>query len=183
MFVYEQHRGLNVDEWLQDNYGGKEIYKYKGSISANVVSEAIHTLEQYLIKSEKITIKPKTAVHVAIELIQNIYHHGIPYFGEERFGAVKFLHLKNGVQLEFINVITKDKAIMLSERIQQLNILNKDELKKLHLLILSNNEYSNKGGGGLGLVDVYRKINIKPIAEFYPFEKNSYLYLIKIHLN
>lgn len=184
MFIYEQHRALNVDEWLKDPYNGHIIYSYKGSVNAIVVSDCIQKLENCLLEyGENIVAKPKTAVNITIELSQNIFHHSIPYFDQERFGAIKIIHLPNGLQLEFLNVLTKDKAILLGERIQQLNVLSKEELKKLHLLILSQNEYSVKGGGGLGLVDVARKTESKLVAEFYPFEKNNYLYLLKIHLN
>jgi len=184
MFMFEQHRALNIEEWLHDPYNGTIIYAYKGSINASIVSECVQTLEEYLVKNgDGIVAKPKTAVHITIELIQNIFHHSMPYLGIEKFGAVKLVHLPNGLLLEFLNVLYKDKAIILGERIQQLNVLSKEELKKLHLLILSNNEYSVKGGGGLGLVDVARKTSSKLLAEFYPFEKNNYLYLLKIHLN
>ncbi|MCX7862513.1 MAG: SiaB family protein kinase [Bacteroidales bacterium] len=182
MLKFEQHRSLQIDDWLNDHYKGQLVYAYKGSISAEIVSQCLEKIEQYLQQQNSLTTKPKTVVHIAIELLQNIFHHSLPYFGVEKFGAVKIVHLPNGLQMEFLNVITKDKAILLYERIQQLNVLSKDELKKLHLLILSNNEYSTKGGGGLGLVDVARKLNTKLLAEFYPFEKNNYLYLLKIHL-
>lgn len=184
MFIYQQYRALNIDEWLKDPYNGHIIYSFKGSINAAVISECIQTLENYFSEKREVTInKPKTAINIAIELSQNIFHHSIPYFDLERFGSIKIIHLPNGLLLEFLNVLTKDKAVLLSERIQQLNVLSKEELKKLHLLILSNNEYSVKGGGGLGLVDVARKTDSKLVAEFYPFEKNNYLYLLKIHLN
>lgn len=183
MLKFEQHRTIQVDDWLKDHYKGKLLYSYKGSINAEIVSQCIETLENYLTQHSTLVTKPKTAVHIAIELIQNMYHHGMQHYGIEKYGVVKIVHLPKGLQMEFLNVITKDKAILLNERIQQLNVLSKEELKKLHLLILSNNEYSNKGGGGLGLVDVAKKLNSKILAEFYPFEKNNYFYLLKIFLN
>lgn len=182
MLKFEQHRSLQIDDWLNDHYQGQLVYAYKGSINAEIVSQCLEKIERFLSKPVALTTKPKTVVHISIELMQNIFHYAVPYFGVEKFGAVKIVYLPNGLQMEFLNVITKDKAILLHERIQQLNVLSKEELKKLHLLILSNNEYSNKGGGGLGLVDVAKKINTKLLAEFYPFEKNNYLYLLKIHL-
>ncbi len=182
MLKFEQHHSLQIDDWLNNHYKGRLVYAYKGSISAEIVSQCLKQIEQFLSETNTLLTRPKTVVHISIELIQNIFHHAIPYYGVDRFGAVKMVYLPNGLQMEFLNVITKDKAILLHERIQQLNILSKDELKKLHLLILSNNEYSKKGGGGLGLVDVAKKSNTKLIAEFYPFEKNNYLYLLKIHL-
>lgn len=184
MFMFEQHRALNKEEWLKDPYNGTIIYSFMGSISASVISECIQILEDYLKRNGKnIVAKPKTAVHITIELLQNIFHHGMPFFEKERFGGVKIIHLPNGIQLEFLNLLNKDKAITLSEQIQQLNILSKEELKKLYILILSNNKFSQKGGAGLGLVFVARKIDSKLIPEFYPFEENNYFYLLKIHLN
>lgn len=184
MFIYEQHRSLNIEDWLKDQYNGHCVFSFKGSVESEIILDCIQKLELYIKDNPMVAIaKPKSAIHITIESIQNIFHHGMKYYDTERFGAIKIINMSNGLQLDFLNIIHKDKAILLGERIQQLNVLSKDELKKLHILILSNNEYSNKGGGGLGLVDVARKINTKIIAEFYPFEKNLYLYLLKIHLN
>ncbi len=184
MFVFEQQKKINIDDWLKDQNNGQCIFSYLGSIDSAIILDCIQKLENFIAHHPKhLSGNPKTAVYLTIESIQNIYHHGLKYKDKERFGAVKIISTTKGLQMDFLNIIHKDKAILLGERIQQLNVLSKDELKKLHLLILSNNEYSNKGGGGLGLVDVARKINTKLSVEFFPLEKNLYLYLLKINLN
>ena len=182
MLFFEQHRTLEINDWIKDHYKGEPIFIYNGCVNSEIISKCIETLENYLKKHKPIS-NPKKAVNIAIELLQNIYHHGLPLNGTDKYGVVKIIQLNNGLQMEFLNLINKDKAILLYERIQQLNVLSKDEIKRLHLLILSNNEYSQKGGGGLGLVDVAKKLNKKLIAEFYPYIKNNYFYLLKILVN
>ena len=39
----------------------------------------------------------------------------------------------------------------------KINSLSKDELKAMYKEILNNDQFSNKGGGGLGLVDIARR--------------------------
>ena len=43
------------------------------------------------------------------------------------------------------------------DRIEQLNYLSQDELKDLYKIVLNNDEFSAKGGGGLGFIEMARK--------------------------
>ncbi|MCX7954128.1 MAG: DUF6272 family protein [Bacteroidales bacterium] len=182
MIQYEQHTSLNLDKWLNEPYNGKFIYTYLGSINSNVISDFFSKLENSL-KNHKIVDKPKRALYVAIELTQNIYHHAQKFEEKENFGGIKVIHLPNGILMEFLNLVNKDQAMLLSERIQQLNILTKEELKRLYMKILSNYGFNRHGGGNLGLIDVTRKLLTKLHPEFYFVEKNLYFYLLKVYLN
>ena len=45
-------------------------------------------------------------------------------------------------------------------------------LRKLHKEILNNNTFSEKGGGGLGFLDISRKSGSKLKFDFRPFDEN-----------
>jgi hypothetical protein len=71
---------------------------------------------------------------------------------------------------------------MISDRINQINSLSKEELKALYKLILNNEEFSEKGGGGLGMIDMARKTGTKMEYEFLPVNEKLLFYVLKINI-
>ena len=71
------------------------------------------------------------------------------------------------------NFITQDKVDVLKNKIDKINSMGKEELKDMYKFILNHQRLSEKGGGGLGLVDIARKTGNK--LE-YTFEKYSDAY-------
>ena len=64
------------------------------------------------------------------------------------------------------NVIDTDAVGMLSDKLDHLNKLDKDELKEVYVETLSNQQISEKGGAGLGLIEMARKTGNKLDYEF-----------------
>ncbi len=71
------------------------------------------------------------------------------------------------------NFITQDKVDVLRNKIDKINSMGKEELKDMYKFILNHQRLSEKGGGGLGLVDIARKTGNK--LE-YTFEKYDDIY-------
>ena len=73
------------------------------------------------------------------------------------------------------NYVLSKNIPPLSDRMDQVNSLSKDELKALYKEILNNDTFSQKGGGGLGLIDIARRTgqklgyNFKTIDDEYSF--------------
>jgi len=73
------------------------------------------------------------------------------------------------------NYILSKNIDSLTARMDKVNSMSVDELKVLYKEILNNDQYSDKGGGGLGLVDMARKTgqklgyNFKKIDDEYSF--------------
>jgi hypothetical protein len=57
----------------------------------------------------------------------------------------------------------------LKEKIDKINSLSKDELKDFYKFVLNNQTFSEKGGGGLGLIDMARKTGNKLEYQFSSF--------------
>jgi hypothetical protein len=53
-------------------------------------------------------------------------------------------------------------------------------LKILYKIILNNEEFSQKGGGGLGLIDIARKTGNKLIADFYKCNTDYFFFSLEI---
>jgi len=94
------------------------------------------------------------------ESFQNIVRHG--YSETEtlepiKFGMFSFTKTKDKLILSTANQITNDSAVKLDKQLIELNLLNSDELRAIHLETLSNNERTEKGGAGVGFISILRK--------------------------
>ena len=73
------------------------------------------------------------------------------------------------------NYIKNTNIEGLKKRLDDINLLTKEELKEYYKLVLSNGEMSSKGGGGLGMIYIARKtgqklnFNFSPVDDKYSF--------------
>ena len=71
------------------------------------------------------------------------------------------------------NNILNENIHGLKRRLDEVNSLNKEELKEYYKRVLNNGEMSLKGGGGLGMIDIARKTN--EILDYYFLEIDNKL--------
>ena len=57
-----------------------------------------------------------------------------------------------------------------------------DEIKEYYVKILNNAQYSEKGGGGLGLIDIKKKTKSNYVYEFYEINENFSFYNLNINI-
>ena len=60
----------------------------------------------------------------------------------------------------------------MKERLDKIKSLEKEELKDLYKFILNNQEFSKKGGGGLGLIDMAKRTNGRIEYKFTTYDEN-----------
>lgn len=153
------------------------ILSFKGDITQDLLTSIFEIMESKLVKeNEDIKLKKKFN-HVLIECLQNVYHH------MEDLEEIK-IQLQSGVNPNAIFIIRKldnmiyeiitgnhilqSKVEHLKSKLEKINSLNPEELKSYYLESLSNNEFSEKGGAGLGIIDMARKSGNKLGFSFDP---------------
>ncbi len=72
-----------------------------------------------------------------------------------------------------LNVVFKSRISELDEKIKWVNGFDAESLRKAHIELLGKTEFSEKGGAGLGFLDLARKSG-KPIE--YRFVDINHLY-------
>ena len=78
-------------------------------------------------------------------------------------------------------VSTKDK-IFLQKKINELNSMGETELKRLYKATLREGTFSEKGGAGLGLIEVARKASKPMIAKFDKLGNDRHFFTYLVHL-
>jgi hypothetical protein len=72
-------------------------------------------------------------------------------------GMFSFRHKANCTLIHSINVIRNESLALFKEAIERVNSLDAKELKELHLQSLQDNQLSERGGAGLGMIEMARK--------------------------
>ena len=104
-----------------------------------------------------------------IEVFQNIVRHGEDV--EESKDCFGVRCIADGLHIYSSNYINEKAYTFLNSKLKEINKLSSEELKSLYMEILESTELSEKGGAGLGLIDMARKSgnsiqhNFKELAE------------------
>lgn len=160
-FVYE----------LQRTAGRYDMtYVYNGAFSENLSDGILSLAEANMDEASESSKVKKKVYFIMVESLQNITrhqdgkkitHNGIPSFFLIRRKANDYL-ITSG------NSIENDKIDKLKGLLEKVNSLDKDSLKDLQREVLSEGELSEKGGAGLGLIEIARKSGNKL---YYDFDK------------
>lgn len=164
---------FDMDKWIAEKTNGEVLIEHIGDFSSTYIDSVIPDMEKQLnSKIDKENVRRK-AFNIFVECIQNLYHHVESdkqvgtLFGNDRLG---FLFLtKEGGQCRITtgNFVHGEKTAELRKRIDYLNSLSEDQLKELYRSSVNANEFSDKGGAGLGMIDIARKSGNKLICQFY----------------
>ena len=152
---------------------------YKGEITHQVTKAFTSLTETNMMVDEEPNSVQKKVFHVIVEFLQNISKHAdhLPEEAEKEEGSGVFLLCRNDSNYIITtgNVLQKSKENVISEILDRINVLDKEGLKELYKQQIKEGKLSDKGGAGLGFIDIAKKtgnpLNYKfiPIADDYSF--------------
>lgn len=104
------------------------------------------------------------------ECFQNIVRHSED--SDQKFDKMFGLRSRGNIHaISTINPIIESKREKLGNSLDNLKELSSEELKAIYLEALSSGDFSDKGGAGLGLIEMARKTNKVPTYEFNPIDE------------
>jgi hypothetical protein len=175
---------FNVDERYAKMNKGEVLLSYKGSITAELITNVLGVVETKLDHVIDQSSTKKKIYNVLVESLQNLYHHvddlpdSIGGGMDVHFGIFVISKINEAYEIRTGNFIKNDKIKKLKERLDKIKSLSKDELKELYKFVLNNQKFSDKGGGGLGLIDIARRTDGRINFEFDHYnEEYSFFYL------
>lgn len=171
---------FDVNKWYNENNAGDVLYAYKGEVTSDLITSLLDKIEERLDERNEAPKVRKKLYNILVESLQNLYHHSSE-LKDQKSEICKentvFIFKFAGDSFYVItgNFVESKRISYLKDRIDQINHLSKDELKALYKLILNNEEFSEKGGGGLGMIDIARKSEKKLKYQFHE-TNNSFHY-------
>ena len=180
--------GFNLEEWYTRKLQGEILLKYTGSISPEMITRSLNSIEKSLSSQDIRNRIRKRIYNVFVECLQNLYHHvdeppdDMPTEGTPNFGIIILSHDGPYYRISTGNFISSDKVSFLKDRIEQLNALSDEEVKMLYRDILGNEGLSEKGGGGLGMLDIVRKTGNKLEYYLYPYNGKHVFFSLDVYI-
>jgi hypothetical protein len=162
-FVYRFHNAL-LDQQVS--------LVYEGEVNQSITKVFTAMTEKNLSDTEENTKTIKRVYHVMVECLQNMCKHtDSPLTGESVYPGSGILLL--GERDEYFtlttgNTISNDKVSAMKAILDELNLLNTVEIKERYKKMIKESRLSDKGGAGLGFVDIIKKTGNKIEYHFEP---------------
>lgn len=147
------------------NYMNKQRFmlSYRGSISQSITKSILLMTEKKMDLEQEDSSVKKKVFGVMVECLQNICK---PQTADKSKDAIVMIAKSNEHYIVYIgNVIASEKKEILSQKINEINLLPREELKEQHKILLSNNLNDSNNQAILGLIDIAKKTGNK--IEFY----------------
>jgi len=154
---------FNVDTFFADASANATLFAYKGSISTDFINSALTTVDEKMSGQDEDARMRKRVYNILIESLQNLFHHAEKYNGNglvgemPRFGIIILSQTDHGYHLKTGNFVSNERVTFLQNRLEKINSLSLEEIKDMYKYILNHQRLSEKGGGGLGLLDIARR--------------------------
>ncbi len=155
-------------------------YVYRGYFTHNITKKILILADLNIQKSVPVSVIQRRIYHIMVEGLQNITRHqDQSEDANEKYPGIFAIQQQEGrYYITTGNLVFNEKIKYLKEKIQEINSLDNSELRKIHKEILRSGAISDKGGAGLGLIEMARKSSNKLISSFELInEKYSYFYL------
>ncbi len=160
-YIFDLHKTLSAQNIILVYEG-----EFTQEITKSVLSMAEKNMESV---NEEVTIKKKV-FNVMVECLQNICKHSEEFgSNNDEFNTAIFMIGKENSEYRITsgNVIYNDRIETVRKKLDQINSLDKEGLKELYKSTLSSTELSDKGGAGLGFIDMARKSGQKLDYDFH----------------
>lgn len=155
--IYDLHKSM------EDNH---IIVAYEGDFSPNITQTVLSLAEKNLDQKVPVNQTKRRAFHIAVECLQNISTHSksvknkpnsIFVIGEDE----GLYYISSG------NLIQSEKVGDLQRKLDQINNLDADGLKQLHMQAIKESlQRTDTSNAGLGLISIARKSGKKLEYQF-----------------
>jgi hypothetical protein len=162
------------------------MLSFKGDITSELLTSILQIMESKLDNLQEEPKIKKKVYNVLVECLQNLYHHMdevAPDQNDKARSAIFMIgKLNNQYTIITGNYIKKDAVEGLKKRLEDINLLSKEELKEYYKATLNNGQMSLKGGGGLGMIDIARKTGEKLNFSFLPVDDKFSFFSLNIKI-
>lgn len=165
---------------FQDMQQDNLEYMYRGNFTSNITDTILTLAESNLATAETERKIKKKVYFIMVEGLQNITRHQTQEDSEagEVPGLFVVQRKKNGYFITTGNLIKQERIAFLKEIIEKINLLTPEQLKDYAREILDKGEMSDKGGAGLGLIEIAKKSGSKLYFDFKKINDSySYFYM------
>lgn len=152
---------------------------YRGVVTQDNSIPLLMVLEKEMEDSEFSFVGRKRVFMFVLESLQNVSRHG-QKDNSDRMSLVIYSKSNGGYTVATGNVVSKMEVPELRTRLDEINKLDNKQIRELYRQMLSTSEFNEKGGAGLGLVEMARSTGSRLDYDFVELnEDHAYFILTK----
>lgn len=172
-FVYEFYKSMKAHEIS---------LVYEGEITHQITKAFTSLTESSMAKEEESGSVQRKVFHVMVECLQNISKHADDFGPDDNLFAGRGIFMVSKRETEYSvttgNAIDKSRVEETKKMLDYINSLDKEELNELYKKQMKEGRLSEKGGAGLGFIDIVRKTGHKLEYHFLPINDNTIFFLL-----
>lgn len=152
------------------------MFVYRGVVTNENSVPLLMLLEKEMENSEFGFVGRKRLFMFVLESLQNVSRHSTQNQHAD-MSLVVYSKTDNGYTVTTGNVLPSASINNLKVKLDEINNLESKEIRNVYRQMLSTAEFSNKGGAGLGLIEMAKKTGNKLDYDFVPID-SEYSYFI-----
>ncbi len=174
-YIFDLHRQM-VTQRL--------ILVYEGEFTQEITKSVLAMAERNMDSVGEESGLKRKVFNVMVECLQNIVKHADEFSHDIRNSAIFMIGKEeDGYLIASGNPIAPSKTDGLRNVLERINSLDKEGLKSLYKDILRNGELSDKGGAGLGFVDMARKSGNKLDYSFHAIDEETSFFMLTTRIS
>jgi hypothetical protein len=157
---------------------------YQGDFSQETVKCILALGERTMALHSEDSVVKRKVFNVMVESLQNIVRHNDASTETQRQFPAIFLIGREPKSYSIMsgNPVSKERVPELQTALEGINKLDKDGLKDLYKNIIKGTTLSEKGGAGLGFVDMARKSGEKLSYDFPEISESYCFFCLKVNI-
>lgn len=173
-----------IDSLYRGMITGDILLAYRGDFSQETVKRILALGEHAMVVAGERPAVVRKVFNVMVESLQNITRHGdLRKHDPEGYSSI-FVVNREAHEYSVIsgNAIPRTSVPALRTALEQVNNLDSNSLKELYGSIIKGTTISEKGGAGLGLVDMARKSGEKLSFDFPEISETYCFFCLKVNI-
>jgi hypothetical protein len=159
------------------------LLAYKDNINEETSDQLIAMVDSKMVGFDEEKKIKKKVFNVLVECLQNVSRHAEPEKGKDHESSILLIGRNdNGFFIITGNMMSNDKTDELKTKLEQINQYNPEELRDKYKEMMNQMEFSDKGGAGLGLLDIARKSANKFEYDFRKLGDKKTYFTLKVNI-
>ncbi|MGE0634878.1 MAG: SiaB family protein kinase [Bacteroidia bacterium] len=159
------------------------LLAYKDNINEETSDQLIAMVDSKMVGFDEEKKIKKKVFNVLVECLQNVSRHAEPDKGLDHESSILLIGRNdNSFFIITGNMMSNDKTTHLKEKLDQINKLNPEEIRDKYKELMTKMEFSDKGGAGLGLLDIARKSANKFEYDFRKLGDKKTYFTLKVSI-
>jgi len=155
------------------------LISYQGESDTATSDQLLKLSEKALSEAGAKRSQMKKVLTVLIEILQNASLHTARFPSGESKSFYLLCQSADNYVIYSGNLIFSDEIEGMTKKLNYLSSLSENELKKVYIETLCNEDFSVKGGAGLGFLTIVKKVDDKIRFAFTPYEGKFHYFTLQ----